>query len=290
MNACAQRVAKTEYQGAMLVFLRRSGETWTPEDTKKYYRSLWLTSVWLLVTELCREEMTPKRISKLSYSLFGDYMKVYQKAENFPDTATWDKYQEDTAASKGHNPPENLEHFAGVDIQPTIAQLQPGTPGTPGTPGQAAAKRTAGTMTHIIPPATPLSPVPNTPNSAAKLSADEQAVEFNTYIGRDYLNLNELNTFNAFYEHLHRRPNSSELVAYEHWQNEISKSPPTYVAWQAYIEICKQKTASTPTDPWPTREEFEKYLPVYSNHLMQASKTEPPDFMVEAKISTSRDW
>jgi hypothetical protein len=132
MNACFQRVAKPEYQGSMLVMLQRGPDTannkWTAQDTKMYYRKLWLTSVWLLVSELCREELTLKRISRLSYSLFSDFMPIYQSENLFPSDAVWKTYQETSANQKGHRPPTNLEHFAGVNIAPTIAAIVAKTP------------------------------------------------------------------------------------------------------------------------------------------------------------------
>jgi hypothetical protein len=288
MNACAQRVAKTEYQGAMLVFLGRSGDTWTSTDTQKYYKSLWLSSVWLLVTELCRGEMTPKRISKLSYSLFGDYMKVYQKAGNFPDTETWEKYQEDFAASKGHNPPTSLEHFAGVDIQPNIAQLQPGTPGTPGTPGVAAAKRRAGSMNHIIPPATPLSPgVPNTPNSAATMSIADRRRIFLLNMRRESSNLIEMKAFEEFQTQFEHAPNEQELTLYVHLMS-ISPTLPTADEFRAYNVLYVQLGSQYP--------EAQQFLEFYDNwkreKARRAAETEAEleDVTMGANIIAARDW
>jgi hypothetical protein len=285
MNACAQRVAKLQYQGAMLKFLEDS-ETWTSEHTKTYYRSLWLSSVWLMVTELCREEMTPKRISKLSYSLFGDFMQVYQDAKNFPNTEVWEEYQKETAASKGHNPPASLEHFAGVDVKPNIAQLQPGTPGTPGTQGEAAAKRKAGTIIHIIPPATSMTPAPN---SAATLSTADRKAHFFLNMRRDPTSVSEMHAFEEFERQFDYPPNKEELPL---WAHLISTFPeaPTVDQFKSFKVLYESKGGIFPTDI-----EFKKFhqdrMEEKARRAEEAARElASADVQMRASIGPARDW
>jgi hypothetical protein len=255
MNACFDRVAKKAYQDSMLMFLGRT-DTWTPADTKKYYESLWITSVWLLVTELCREELTPKRISRLSYSLFSDFMSIYQKKQAFPSDAVWKTYQDNSAASKGHNPPDNLKHYAGVYIAPTPAAIAANTPDAL----RAAALVRGNAVSapkHVIPAAK--SPwTPNSPGSAAlPKSQEEQEREFELHMERPSTNLTELYAYLGFDNRFKRHPqNEKELACYRHW-SELSKIPPTDDEWGAYSVIVGS------TQNYPTVEAFRAYLPQY---------------------------
>ena len=70
-NAKENQESKSQGGTFSAIWVDTTNNKWTVADTKYYYRALWLTSVWVLVTEVCREDLTDKRISVLSYFCSG---------------------------------------------------------------------------------------------------------------------------------------------------------------------------------------------------------------------------
>jgi hypothetical protein len=308
MKACFERVENKDYKNAMLIAYGEPNAVWTPVSTKKYYKELWIHSVWLLTTELCREKLTPYRMSTLKFQLLKEFKYVFQEKQLFPDNAVWEKYKSDNAMTKGHKPPANLDHFAGVDIALNVATLPAGTPGTPGA--AANRKNAAANPNHIIPVAIPRTPavsspygysMPGTPNVAAAPTVQDRVDAF--YFGmnrRQYRNMSELTAFEGFVDHFHRNPSEIELTCYVHW-SALSNIPPTEDEWGAYGEIASN------TGDYPTVEAFAKYLPTYITRKTAERKAAQEaaqrqavveaafavgdgDTELKAQVSTGRDW
>ena len=63
--------------------------------TTELLRRLWVASVWIISTEICRSTMTHERISSLTDTLFKDFERVFFYFKAYPTKDAWAAVKED---------------------------------------------------------------------------------------------------------------------------------------------------------------------------------------------------
>jgi hypothetical protein len=86
MLKCLRKVTEERYLKGM-----NFEEPGTDHTSENMIAKLWLASVWVISTEMCRELMTPERIKSLTDNIFHDFSEVYVGLGAWPGVKAWEQ-------------------------------------------------------------------------------------------------------------------------------------------------------------------------------------------------------
>ena len=107
MNKCLKKVTEESYLQSLDIQYQGIKHT-----NDSMIGRLWVSSAWILTTEICREYLKPERILSLTKTIFHDFSRVYEGDECWADAASWAAVKKDNGLVF---PTKKLlfHHFAG---------------------------------------------------------------------------------------------------------------------------------------------------------------------------------
>jgi hypothetical protein len=195
-------------------------ETTNLKNEKEVYKRLWLTSVWILHTELCRRKLNPKRTGQLSNFIFSKFIGIYQTVKAFPDEGIWDGIVAATTKGILLKGMEHFNKYACVhEDEPESAQ---------GFKIEDVDRLNTAKVSAMVVSVAPKKIKGGFGNSPSQIAAPESA---------DIAELQLRNRYLGVFIEWKQQPNEEEFQRYKRFSENIGRKADSYAELQTYTEI-----------------------------------------------------